>query len=81
MPNILQPSLNSQKNLEQFIAQIQDKDIQSLLKQQLENILIVGALPNDSPVSQAKRSDFFSDVEKLIEKKLGGQDENQDSQD
>ena len=76
MPNILQPSFTSQKNLELFISQIEDPDIRELLFQQLENILVVGALPNDSSVSQTKRSDFFNEVEKLIEKKLGGKDEN-----
>jgi hypothetical protein len=77
MANIFKPTENSAENINHFIDTIEDPDLKEVLIEQWRNIVLVGRLESASDSSQQLRSAFFEAIKAVIEKKIGGQNENQ----
>lgn len=73
MPGILKPEKGSKENILLFLETFEDEELRELIKDNIENILAVGA---DEDADRTRRTSFFDAIGQLIEKRSGGNNEN-----
>lgn len=73
MSGILKPEKSSNENILLFLETVEDEELRELIKNNIENILAVGA---DEDADRSHRTSFFDAISRLIEKRSGGNDEN-----
>ena len=70
MPDILDPTMNSRDNLHRFLDAVENAELRQVLRNQLNQILTVGARGLSDDVSEQSREQFFRAIEELIEMRL-----------
>jgi len=73
MPDTLDPAMNSRDNLDCFLDAVESTELRQMLRDQLNQILTVGARGLSDDVSQQSREQFFRAIEELVEMRLQAQ--------